>query len=78
MNIQATNIPTSQAILRRPQVQIKTGLSRSSIYALMQAGQFPKQVPLAGRAVGWVESEIDQFLNDRITAARQSCNVRGR
>jgi prophage regulatory protein len=50
-------------ILRRPQVQSRTGLSRSSIYKRMGDGSFPKPVSLGGdRAVGWIESHIDDWL----------------
>jgi prophage regulatory protein len=48
----------TQAILRRTEVERLTGLSRSTLYDKMAAGQFPKSVPLSGRAVGWLETEI--------------------
>jgi prophage regulatory protein len=54
-------------ILRRKQVESRTGLSRSSIYAMMAKSHFPKNVSLGGgRSVGWIESEIDQWL-ERLT-----------
>ena len=46
-------------ILRRKQVQAKTGLPRSTMYLEIQQGRFPKPVPLGERSVGWVEDEID-------------------
>lgn len=46
------------AILRRPQVEERTGLSRSAIYRLMDAGDFPRQRRITARAVGWIEAEI--------------------
>lgn len=52
-------------ILRRRDVQDITGLSRSTIYAMMQAGTFPKPIPLGLRAVGWAESEITAWLESR-------------
>lgn len=58
-----------QNILRRPAVEALTGLSRSSIYALMAVGKFPRPVPLAGRAVGWLESDIAAF-QERCIAER--------
>ena len=51
-------------ILRRPEVQTTTGLSRSSIYLRMKNGSFPKQVNLGGSSlVGWRESEIKAWLD---------------
>ena len=53
-------------ILRRWQVEAKTGLSRSTLYLFMDEGQFPRPITLGVRSVGWVESEIDSWLVDRI------------
>ena len=53
-------------ILRLPQVRRITGLSRSSIYALQGSRQFPQSIKLCPRAVGWLESEIRQWLVARI------------
>ena len=40
-------------ILRRPEVEAKTGFKRAYLYSLMKAGQFPKAIKLGIRAVGW-------------------------
>lgn len=51
-------------ILRRQQVEEKTGLARSTIYKRMATGNFPKQINLGGaRAVGWLESDIDDWID---------------
>lgn len=55
-----------QKILRLPAVKQMTGLSRSSIYAFIQARKFPAPVPLGIKAVGWLESEISAWIADRI------------
>ena len=55
----------SDVILRRQAVQTRTGLSRSTIYAMMAAGSFPKPMPLGLRAVGWAESEVSDWLERR-------------
>ena len=60
----------NERILRRPEVEAVTGLGRSVIYELMADGEFPQQVPLHGRAVGWVESEIQKWILERIEEAR--------
>ena len=58
-------------ILRLPTVKDRTGLSRSSIYLRVAEGNFPKQVSLGrGRAVGWIQEEIDDWLAQQIQKSR--------
>lgn len=45
-----------------------TGLSRSSIYAYMAKGEFPKPIQLGPRAVAWIEEEVHSWLQVRIDA----------
>jgi len=52
-------------ILRRHQVEKRTGLSRSTIYAQMTSETFPRPINLGARAVGWLESEIEAWLQSR-------------
>jgi prophage regulatory protein len=59
-----------QKILRLPAVKAVTGLSRSTIYKKIAEGTFKKPVSLGARAVGWIESEIDEWLESRIAASR--------
>lgn len=54
-------------ILRRPEVETRTGLSRSTIYSMMTEGEFPKPVLLGKRAVGWPEAAIAEWLESRRT-----------
>lgn len=49
-------------ILRLKDVISQTGLARSTIYKYIDAGSFPKPVPLGGRSVGWVESEVQDWI----------------
>jgi len=67
----------SQSILRRRQVEQKTGLSRSTIYKRMNEGTFPPAVPLGRRMVGWRAGEIERFLANpsRYRAPRISGDV---
>ena len=51
--------------LRRKQVEHITGLSRSSIYAMMAKGTFPKQRKIGDRAVAWLKDEIDNWVASR-------------
>ncbi len=60
------------AIIRRKQVQAKTGLGRSTIYARMKAGTFPQAVSLGANSVGWVEAEIDAWIAQCIHASRSA------
>jgi prophage regulatory protein len=53
------------AILRRPQVEQRTGLSRSTLYQYIKDGDFPTPVRLDLRAVGWLESDISDWIAAR-------------
>lgn len=59
-------------ILRLPAVKARTGLSRSTIYLRIAEGSFPKPVSLGGRAVGWIEAEVNDWLKQQIEASRQA------
>ena len=56
--------------LRLPQVKETTGLSKSSIYARISEGTFPKQIPLGPRLVVWVESDIQNWIAEQVSVAR--------
>ena len=58
-------------ILRRPEVELRTGLSRSAIYALMAKRQVPAAIPLTAKAVGWLESSIETWIAARASVAAQ-------
>ena len=57
----------AECILRRPDVEARTGLSRSTIYAWMARGEFPQPVALGARLVGWKESDIEAWMAARET-----------
>jgi len=57
-------------LLRLPKVIDRTGLSKSSIYAFILAGTFPKPISLGERAVAWQESDISDWIEKRITASK--------
>jgi len=54
-------------VIRLPEVLTRTGLSRSTIYAMISVGAFPKPVKLGLRAVGWPEAEVGDWLVSRLT-----------
>ena len=59
-------------ILRLPAVKHSTGLSRSTIYLRVAEGTFPRPVSLGGRTVGWLENEVQEWLQRRIDASRKA------
>ncbi len=61
----------SARILRLDAVLDRTGLSRSLIYQLVSEGHFPAQIHLGARCVGWVEAEVDDWINAKIAQSRK-------
>ena len=57
-------------LLRLPEVKATTGLSKSTIYARISEGTFPKQIPLGPRLVVWVEADIQNWISEQVSAAR--------
>lgn len=62
-------------ILRLPQVLGKVQLSRSSVYAGVKTGTFPAPVKLGERAVGWLASSIDAWIQSRAQAVRPGASA---
>jgi len=56
---------SSNTIIRLPKTIAKTGLSRSTIYNLLARGEFPQKIYLSARTMGFLESEVDQWLADK-------------
>ncbi|AVH31060.1 DNA-binding protein [Vibrio fluvialis] len=52
--------------LKLKEVMEKTALSRSAIYRKMNEGEFPESVSLGERAIAWVESEVDEWMAERL------------
>lgn len=67
----AAQIQSALAVLRRRQVEARTGLSRASIYAGVKAGTFPKPVNLGPNSVGWLEHEVAHWIASRIAQRDQ-------
>ena len=56
-------------VLRLKIVIEKTGLAKSTVYKKISEGEFPKQFSLGGKAVGWLESDIEEWIKSRILIA---------
>lgn len=61
-------INTAPAILRMREVTRVTGLSKASIYRMVNAGTFPGSVPLGIKAVGWLRSDVEGWIAGRVQA----------
>ncbi|CAG0957609.1 hypothetical protein ANAEL_00433 [Anaerolineales bacterium] len=64
------NARLSNQMMRMKDVTQMTSLSRSSIYQKITRNQFPKQVKLGARAVGWIRDEVIDWLNHQIKISR--------
>lgn len=72
-------------ILRRKQLEERLGLSRSTIYSKLIPNPnrpndydetFPQPIQLGNRAVGWIESEIDEWLKSKVEQSRLAKGAR--
>jgi len=52
-------------VLRRSRVEDRTGVKRSTLYRWRKERAFPRPIPLGAKAVGWIESEVEEWLEDR-------------
>lgn len=77
----AAQIQSAPTILRRKQVEARTGLSRSTIYAKIRHNPkrpgdfdptFPKPVSVGAKAVGWIDAEISAWLAAQIEKSRKA------
>jgi len=67
----------NQRFIRRKEVQAKTGLGASSIYAMMKQGKFPKAITLSERRVAWIESDVDSWIAERISSHKAAIAAMG-
>lgn len=63
------------ALIRRKEVERLTALSRSRIYDLMKQGAFPRPVVLGAMSVAWLETEVRNWIADRIADSRKTAGV---
>jgi len=62
---------TMNRILRLPEVIKNTGLAKSTIYKMVARREFPKSISLGVKVVGWLESDVQAWIEDKI---KQSAN----
>lgn len=65
----------SKRILRLKEVQTMTGLSRSTIYDHMKAKNFPQPIKLGTHSVGWIESEIQDWIGFLMEARNEGTSA---
>ncbi|MDM1759667.1 MULTISPECIES: AlpA family phage regulatory protein [Acinetobacter] len=73
MTLSKSQQTENNRLIRRKEVQEKTGLGASSIYAMMRSGDFPQCLNLSERRVAWIESDVDSWVADRI--AKHKANI---
>ena len=57
---------STQRIIRLPEVMARTGLSRSTIYSFIASGNFPKSIKLGARSIGFIETDINDWISSKI------------
>ena len=65
-----------EKVIKLPAVMKISAGSRASIYKWMAEDKFPKSISLGGRAVGWVESEVFEWVNQRIEERNQQIEAK--
>jgi len=62
-------------LIKRKDVERRTALSRSRIYALMSEKAFPAPVRLGAMSVAWIEAEVENWIAERVANSRKSAEV---
>ena len=60
----------TDSFLRLPKVKQLTGFGRSQIYHLIKQGEFPKQIHIGPKSVAWLDSEVSEWMKERIRLSR--------
>ena len=61
-------------LIRRSEVVARVGLCKASIYNRMRAGEFPKPIPIGGGRVAWLESDIDDWITEKLMQSGRKVN----
>jgi len=62
----------SQSLIRFSEAQRRTGYSKAWLYRLMSEGKFPASIKIGSRSIAFVESEVDEWIEQRIAESRRS------
>ncbi|WP_368884477.1 helix-turn-helix transcriptional regulator [Providencia vermicola] len=62
--------PLKENLIRLPEVMRRTGYGKAWIYRLIEAGKFPKSVKIGTRSIAFVESEVDEWVANKIAESR--------
>jgi prophage regulatory protein len=66
------NRPITSRLIRKPEIKERFGIPNSTLYDAIKAKQFPAPVKLSARSVGWLEEEVNAWLEARIAASRKA------
>jgi prophage regulatory protein len=69
-NTTLQNLTSNERILRWPELKQRIGFSRSHIHNLVAKGDFPPPIKLGNRASGWLESQVNAWLQQRIAQSQ--------
>ncbi|MBI2066825.1 MAG: AlpA family phage regulatory protein [Deltaproteobacteria bacterium] len=64
-------------ILRRKDVERRTGLKRSTLYQKISIGAFPRPIQIGPRCVGWLIDEVDSWIRKCVETSRNSNKQQG-
>ncbi len=59
-------------LIKLPEVMQYTSLSKSSIYAFISDGTFPKQISIGARSSAWLKSDVDNWIDKRVSESKKT------
>lgn len=66
----------SKRLIRLSEVLRRTGYSKAWVYRLMADQRFPASIKIGPRAIAFIESEVDEWINERIQASRKGAKLK--
>jgi prophage regulatory protein len=69
-NLTSRNLTSNERVLRWPELKDRIGFSRSHVHSLVAKGEFPPPIKLGDRASGWLESQVNAWLEQRIAQSQ--------
>jgi prophage regulatory protein len=73
MSLRSNSSPSQPSISRLRAAMARTGLSRAVLYKLKAEGKFPASIQLSARSIGFLDSDIDAWIAQRVAASRAAC-----